>query len=222
MTVTASPSPSSIGCVYRQRQDRELGQALAPARLAVELGEHHAQPRIPRRRAAADRRPDAHAAFGKPTKHAANRPATGTPRSPFGPQTAVNPRKLPAHGSATLRTNGASLQVFCLGTPPRVLLAMQKVVGSNPISRSRKGSHLRLCLVSAVRCRDRPKSYWLSSRSATRSKVPSPGGLVIQIVPPRASTRSARPVRPDPREGSAPPTPSSPILSSSRPSSARA
>ena len=44
---------------------------------------------------------------------------------------------------------------------------------------------------------------------SARILVPSPGRLTIPRRPSRASTRSARPRRPEPRFGSAPPTPSS-------------
>src|SRR4051794_17310758 len=64
---------------------------------------------------------------------------------------------------------------------------------------------------------DAPHQDYGLSGSCTRSEVPSPRGLVIAIDPPTASTRSASPVKPDPSAGSAPPTPSSSILSSSAP-----
>jgi hypothetical protein len=47
-----------------------------------------------------------------------------------------------------------------------------------------------------------------SGRSASR-RVPAPAGLWMAIVPPSASTRSFRPIRPEPSAGSAPPSPSS-------------
>ena len=47
--------------------------------------------------------------------------------------------------------------------------------------------------------------------SRTCSAVPRPGGLSTEIVPPSASTRSLRPMMPEPRPGSAPPMPSSRI-----------
>jgi hypothetical protein len=47
-----------------------------------------------------------------------------------------------------------------------------------------------------------------SGRSASRA-VPTPAGLVMTILPPIASTRSFRPISPEPRSESAPPTPSS-------------
>src|SRR5690349_806009 len=40
-------------------------------------------------------------------------------------------------------------------------------------------------------------------------RVPCPGWLEMLIVPPDASTRSLRPMSPEPRDGSAPPVPSS-------------
>src|SRR6185437_15854212 len=48
-----------------------------------------------------------------------------------------------------------------------------------------------------------------SAGSRTCRAVPRPGGLSTEIVPPRASTRSLRPMMPEPRLGSAPPMPSS-------------
>ena len=65
------------------------------------------------------------------------------------------------------------------------------------------------------------RRQWSRSGSWTRISVPSPGGLLTSIDPPRASARSRRPIRPEPRAGSAPPTPSSRIERwrvSSRPS----
>ena len=52
------------------------------------------------------------------------------------------------------------------------------------------------------------------------SAVPSPGGLLMVIVPPSASTRSLRPSRPEPRAKSAPPRPSSRTRTRSTPSPA--
>jgi len=48
--------------------------------------------------------------------------------------------------------------------------------------------------------------------------VPAPGALVTAMRPPIAATRSSRPRRPEPRAGSAPPTPSSAISTARRPS----
>jgi heme-degrading monooxygenase HmoA len=49
-----------------------------------------------------------------------------------------------------------------------------------------------------------------TGRAAT-TVVPPPRGLATTIVPPSASTRSRRPISPDPPPGSAPPIPSSPM-----------
>ncbi len=46
------------------------------------------------------------------------------------------------------------------------------------------------------------------SGSSTRRAVPAPAGLCTARVPPSASTRSFNPTSPEPRTGSAPPTPS--------------
>ena len=48
-----------------------------------------------------------------------------------------------------------------------------------------------------------------ASGSSTCRDVPAPAGLWTVMVPPRAATRSRSPTRPEPRTGSAPPTPSS-------------
>src|SRR5262245_22501908 len=58
-------------------------------------------------------------------------------------------------------------------------------------------------------------STYLGRRAQRR--VPSPGGLLISSWPPTASTRSARPRRPEPRSRSAPPTPSSVTVTTSVP-----
>ena len=52
---------------------------------------------------------------------------------------------------------------------------------------------------------------------SARTAVPAPGGLSISSVPSRTATRSSRPRRPDPPEGSAPPTPSSETITRSAP-----
>src|SRR5262249_55407187 len=52
----------------------------------------------------------------------------------------------------------------------------------------------------------------VATGSSTETRVPSCGGLTSAKRPPSASTRSTRPVRPDPVLGSAPPMPSSAIV----------
>src|SRR5262245_37526024 len=54
--------------------------------------------------------------------------------------------------------------------------------------------------------------------SLTRTAVPASRWLSIWILPPMASTRSTRPVSPEPLEASAPPFPSSRTVSSNQPS----
>src|SRR5439155_675982 len=54
--------------------------------------------------------------------------------------------------------------------------------------------------------------------SSARTVVPWPGRLVTSGLPPAATIRSARPRSPEPRPGSAPPTPSSRIATLRRPS----
>ena len=54
-----------------------------------------------------------------------------------------------------------------------------------------------------------PLSLGASSGIVARILVPPPGGLSTLKLPSRAATRSSSPSRPEPREGSAPPTPSS-------------
>jgi hypothetical protein len=52
--------------------------------------------------------------------------------------------------AAPLAANPAKCRHFGRSQPTRHLLAMQKVVGSNPISRLRKGLHLQVFFVLAV------------------------------------------------------------------------
>src|SRR5258706_9576574 len=55
-----------------------------------------------------------------------------------------------------------------------------------------------------------PPSYAVGAiGSVTSRQVPLPGGLSTATVPPSAWTRSLSPIRPEPRAGSAAPTPSS-------------
>ena len=51
--------------------------------------------------------------------------------------------------------------------------------------------------------------------STTEIRVPCPGGLSMEKRPPRASTRSASPGRPEPSAAAAPPMPSSVIVACS-------
>ncbi len=65
-----------------------------------------------------------------------------------------NPRDFPVNPGKPSWAPGPEKPRVCrgfrAGSTPRVLLAMQKVVGSNPISRSRKGLHLQVFFVLAV------------------------------------------------------------------------
>ena len=67
------------------------------------------------------------------------------------------------------------------------------------------GSH-KIPPVTGGRCSQR---RWRRRRSWTPISVPWPGGLLNSNHPPRASTQSRRPMRPEPRARSAPPAPSS-------------
>src|SRR4051794_10407142 len=54
-----------------------------------------------------------------------------------------------------------------------------------------------------------PRAVWAGSGKCATRVVPPPDGLSSLIVPPNASILSFSPARPEPRAGSAPPTPSS-------------
>jgi hypothetical protein len=108
-----------------------------------------------------------------PPKGCPNGSRIGRPRTvPLSPQTAVNRRETPDIRLVAYRTRNALRAGRFVPDPlPRTLLAMQKVVGSNPISRFRKGRHLQVFFVSPVgkrvcvvpdrdRTRGQPTGHW--------------------------------------------------------------
>ena len=58
-----------------------------------------------------------------------------TPRSSFSPQTSGNRREIPDTRRVVRQREATRLQELWLDPSPHLLLAMQKVEGSNPFSR---------------------------------------------------------------------------------------
>jgi hypothetical protein len=71
--------------------------------------------------------------------------------SPFGPRTPVNRRELSAHAPGRARARTRLFAGSLWPRPPQVLLAMQKVEGSNPISRPMNPATAGFCSEAASR-----------------------------------------------------------------------
>jgi hypothetical protein len=117
-----------------------------------------------------------------------------TPRSSFSPQTSGNRREIPDTGVSYASVTQRVCRQFVAGPLPHLLLAMQNVVGSNPISRSPGGSGLR-CLSFRRRRAGKPATgrlgfwarYWGQARflaspdGRARRPASTETGLVTRI-----------------------------------------
>src|SRR5436309_2495630 len=134
-------------------------------------------------------------------------------RGPGGPA-----RHLRAHRqSDRVQLGGLGAHLHLLARPRR---------DAAPHARPIRGARRPLRLVRRAVAADRPAGAthpltvphpWRGSSAERR--VPPAGGLSRRRAPPSASTRSASPRRPEPCAGSAPPTPSSTISTSTARSS---
>src|SRR5215216_2049019 len=112
-------------------------------------------------------------------------------QSTWIPGTAAEPRS---------SENPGACRQFFVRSRPKELLAMQKVEGSNPFSRLRKGLHLQACFVYAVGSCVCVSGYPLGTRGAARGASPSEtrlfaGSLLTTRTSDLLRRRSPSPVR---------------------------